>query len=448
MGAQLVQLEAGREVAKIPLVGKENLIGRDPSVRVRVSAPRVSRQHAAVHADGDRHTIRDLGSANGTTVNGKRVTDAVTLEPGDLIEIGGEIAFRYEIERNARSPRLPALFALSALLAFAAGGAWVWMRDQKRDLVLEQATERAREGLEASRAGDLRKAKSSLQHAYGLLYRNGQLDQVQQGRMQFAMQLLGKRVGGDADLWSVFQDVVEETRPTPVLPPIAEATRGCRLDAVSSGELEPCLRAHIELVMVGLRQDPKSVPETFHRQVAERLRKENSFLKGSLERGRPLVPDLRRELEAARMPPLLHYMALIESGYKQDAVSPAKAVGLWQLMPGTARQFGLVVKPPVDERRDPAKSTRVAARYLRDLTFEFGGDALLLAVASYNRGENGVRRSLKKLDDPFSDRSFWRLAETGNLPGETALYVPRFMAAAVAGEGGLPPPTVLAEAGY
>jgi soluble lytic murein transglycosylase-like protein len=94
------------------------------------------------------------------------------------------------------------------------------------------------------------------------------------------------------------------------------------------------------------------------------------------------------------------------------------------------------------------KSTHAAVRYLKGLAFEFGGDALLLALAGYNRGENGVRRALKKLDDPFADRSYWRLVERGLLPDETAMYVARFMAAAVAGEGGLPDAETLEAAGY
>jgi membrane-bound lytic murein transglycosylase D len=97
----------------------------------------------------------------------------------------------------------------------------------------------------------------------------------------------------------------------------------------------------------------------------------------------------------------------------------------------------------VDERTDPDKSTRAAARYLRDLAFEFGGDALLLAIASYNKGENGIRRALKKLDDPRTDRSYWTLVERKLLPKETEDYVPRLVAAAIMGEAGVPPPSVL-----
>jgi membrane-bound lytic murein transglycosylase D len=117
-------------------------------------------------------------------------------------------------------------------------------------------------------------------------------------------------------------------------------------------------------------------------------------------------------------------------------------------MPATAREHGLIVNKKVDERRDSQKSTRAAVRYLRSLTWEFGGDALLLALAGYNGGPNRVRRVLKTMDDPFAERSYWRLVEKGLLPDETALYVTRFFASAVAGENGLPAKSVLQEAGY
>jgi membrane-bound lytic murein transglycosylase D len=101
-----------------------------------------------------------------------------------------------------------------------------------------------------------------------------------------------------------------------------------------------------------------------------------------------------------------------------------------------------------DERSDPKRSTTAAARYLRSLAFEFGGESLMLVLASYNRGENAVRRSLKRLEDPYSDRSYWALVKAGYLPDETADYVARYVAAAVAGEAGLPSQAVLADAGY
>ena len=60
------------------------------------------------------------------------------------------------------------------------------------------------------------------------------------------------------------------------------------------------------------------------------------------------------------------------------------------------------------------------------------------AIASYNKGENGVRRALKKLDDPRADRSYWSLVKHDLLPTETQEYVPRLIAAAVMGEAGIP----------
>jgi membrane-bound lytic murein transglycosylase D len=117
-------------------------------------------------------------------------------------------------------------------------------------------------------------------------------------------------------------------------------------------------------------------------------------------------------------------------------------------MPATARDYDLRVGGGVDERKDPLLSTRAAATYLQHLVFEFGSDSLVLALAGYNYGQNRVRWALKQLEDPFSDRSYWRLVERGLLPAETAAYVARFTAAAVAGEAGLPAADALRAAGY
>jgi membrane-bound lytic murein transglycosylase D len=157
---------------------------------------------------------------------------------------------------------------------------------------------------------------------------------------------------------------------------------------------------------------------------------------------------MRGELERKKMPPLLHYVAAIESGYRSEARSHAGAVGLWQFMPRTAADYGLRVGGEGDEREDPEKATRAAAHYLQHLVFEFGSDALLLALAGYNYGQERVRGALKKLEDPFHDRSYWRLVERGLLPEETAAYVARFTAAALAGEAGLPREETLRAAGY
>jgi soluble lytic murein transglycosylase-like protein len=117
-------------------------------------------------------------------------------------------------------------------------------------------------------------------------------------------------------------------------------------------------------------------------------------------------------------------------------------------MRNTARDYGLEVSGSIDERTEVTKSSRAAARYMQHLVFEFGSDALPLALAGYNLGQGQVRARLRRLDDPFNDRSYWRLVETGLLPEETAVFVTRFVAAAIAGEGGLPSRATLLAAGY
>jgi hypothetical protein len=443
--ARLIPLDSGRRREAIPLERGEIVIGRDPSADVLIDAARVSRRHAALRARGSRHTLQDLGSSNGTRVNGVDVREPVLLQDGDAIELGGDITILYETGEPGRWQSF-ALAAAAGVLALAAiAGAVYWFLGRE-DPVWTEATRLAAEGVAASRAGDTDAAKARLRSAAGVLYKHGHLDDVERADvMRVAMQRLGERLEEPVDLVAIFEASLETSWKKPALD---VAPVGCLLDRVAPSELPGCLSERIELVLIGLRQDPKGVPKDYQRQVGTQMRRERDFIEGALRRGDSLIPMLRRELEAAKMPPMLHYLALIESGYRIDATSPAKAVGLWQFMPGTAKQYGLSVGGPHDDRMDRSKSTRAAARYLRDLAFEFGGDALLLALAGYNRGENGVRAALKKLEDPFSDRSYWKLVEEGLLPEETALYVTRFIAAAAAGEGGLPSDSALERAGY
>jgi membrane-bound lytic murein transglycosylase D len=115
-----------------------------------------------------------------------------------------------------------------------------------------------------------------------------------------------------------------------------------------------------------------------------------------LSRGARYEPLIRARFQAEGLPGDLGYLALIESGYSNEAVSRAYAVGMWQFMRGTGQGYGLRVDSWVDERRDPIKATDAAARHLRDLKARFG--SLYLAAAAYNAGAGKVSRSLGKLE--------------------------------------------------
>jgi membrane-bound lytic murein transglycosylase D len=193
-----------------------------------------------------------------------------------------------------------------------------------------------------------------------------------------------------------------------------------------------------------------------------------------LTRGARYEGMIRSRFEAEGLPGDLGYLALIESGYSNEAVSRSHAVGMWQFMRATGKGYGLRIDSWVDERRDPVKATAAAARHLRRLRDRFG--SLYLAAAAYNAGAGKVSRSLGKLQwdvaadsvaeadtliqtevsdsiadedvategeagsdeleavdasEITSDHAFFRLASTRLLAVETQDYVPKLIAAAV-----------------
>lgn len=139
-------------------------------------------------------------------------------------------------------------------------------------------------------------------------------------------------------------------------------------------------------------------------------------LRQAVERVQKLRPMFEPILREEGLPPQLAAVVLVESRGWSTALSPKGARGLWQLMPDTARRYGLVVTTDRDERLNIDKSTRAAARYLRDLRDQFKDWSLVFAA--YNAGEQTVQRAI----DRSGTTDFSRLNRL--LPGETRRYVP------------------------
>jgi membrane-bound lytic murein transglycosylase D len=140
------------------------------------------------------------------------------------------------------------------------------------------------------------------------------------------------------------------------------------------------------------------------------------------ERSRPYLFHIVEELERRKMPTELALLPFIESAFNPNAVSSAKAAGMWQFMPATGKYFDLKQNLFRDERRDVLESTRAALDYLQKLYGMFGD--WHLALAAYNWGEGSVSRALARNKAQGKPLTYSDL----NMPNETRYYVPKLQA--------------------
>jgi hypothetical protein len=136
-----------------------------------------------------------------------------------------------------------------------------------------------------------------------------------------------------------------------------------------------------------------------------------------IKRANRWLPQIEEILVRNGIPSDFKYLPAIEGGL-QNAISPKKAVGFWQILKPTAREYGMEVSNEVDERYDPLKSTEVACKYLKQSYKKFGDWTLV--AASFNRGMRGIQNSL---DDQQVDNYYDLL-----LNEETSRYVFRILA--------------------
>ena len=208
------------------------------------------------------------------------------------------------------------------------------------------------------------------------------------------------------------------------------------IDALDESEADSAALQVIESFLDTLDVSQFTLPVQFNERVLQEIyymtNSARAFMSGSLNRKTAYDSLIYAQLDAAKMPRDLIYLALVESGFKLKAYSRAKASGMWQFIPETGKRYGLEVDYWVDMRRNPEMATRAALKYLNRLHDEF--DDWLLAMAAYNCGEGRVRRLLREMqEDTTRDTTiavtYWDL----ELPKETMRYVPRILAAMVVG---------------
>jgi len=170
-----------------------------------------------------------------------------------------------------------------------------------------------------------------------------------------------------------------------------------------------------------------AIPMVMNKHIQAEMKRfttnEKKFFIQSYKRSGLYRPMVVAALKEAGLPVELSWLPLIESGFKVNALSRARALGLWQFIPSTGYKFGLKRDKYIDERIDPFKSTAAAIAYLKELHQIFGDWTTVLAA--YNCGEGQVLRVIRNQNINYLD-NFWDLYE--RLPLETARYVPRFMA--------------------
>lgn len=413
----------------VPLTRDVTVVGRDPGAGLPIDDDSVSRMHARLDRRGDRLVVTDLKSRNGTRVNGETIVRAEAGD-GDHVEfgsIGFEIARESALAWKRLGIVVGALGAVVvAIVAVTSLADWMGERaavsDAERRL-RSQALYSVQRGIEAFRRSDLDYARSYLLYAGDLLMITG-------------LAPPGSSLDRPAELFrGIAGELPREDRDfdfEKALDPRAAAAALERLEGLSDREF---VERQVKRIAIELGQD-ENIPTGFADQVwgyvEQNVRYPGKF-QTTLDRAVRIQPRLKEIMEGAHLPEVFCFVAWTESDLDPRATSPVGARGLWQFMIPTGRQYGLTIDTGqgIDDRTDVVKSTHAATGYIGNLIKTFGREQFMCALASYNRGEGGVRRAMEKIPDPMmqSSRKYWYLVENGLLPRETSEYVSRIFTA-------------------
>ena len=229
-------------------------------------------------------------------------------------------------------------------------------------------------------------------------------------------------------LTTVSKQLEEDTSAEEASP---EAPSGIKIDEEVVGLTGEDLRAELARVRAAEQGVQYDFPIDLNDQVVTWVNifsgRIKTKIETSLSRGSRYLPMIRQVFQEEGVPLDLAYLPLIESGYINGAKSYASAVGMWQFMRSTGRIFGLNGNAWVEERKDPVKSTRAAAKYLKQL-YKISGD-WYLALIGYNAGPLTTERAVTAM----GTKNFWDLYRSRYLRTQTKNYVPEMCAAVLVG---------------
>ena len=248
-----------------------------------------------------------------------------------------------------------------------------------------------------------------------------------------AMEVLGQRppeVRADERIQQEFDKITEEIskleqatgkeegfkEQQPVPAPIDEANQ---VEAAADANLPAKAEANLKHIQSDL---PLMMNEYVAGYINYFSTRGRGVFEGSWTRSGKYREMIERIFKEEGIPQDLIYLAQAESGFKPQALSRARARGMWQFMASRGVGYGLRRTMWVDDRQDPEKATRAAARHLKDLYNQFGD--WYLAMAAYNSGPGNVQQAVRRTG--YAD--FWELYKRNVLPAETKNYVPIILA--------------------
>jgi len=227
----------------------------------------------------------------------------------------------------------------------------------------------------------------------------------------------------------------EETTPLKDVPEIDEGAQSIQSNRATGND--DLAEQELKRIMLEFGEEDEEILQVFLGEVKRYIRsfqinpQYRKFVIASLKRSSKYLPLVKTVFNQRGIPEDMAYIAFIESGFNPKALSHAGALGVWQFMPQTARNYSLRVSRSIDERLDPIKSTYAAVDYFHDLIAIFGPRSFLLAIAAYNCGEGKIISCLKEIDNPFEERNFWHIRSCLN--DETREYPPKVIASAIIG---------------
>jgi membrane-bound lytic murein transglycosylase D len=453
-----IRILLGSEVAEREFTGTVR-IGRDPGCDLRINDQGVSRVHAEIFRAGGRWFVRDLGSSNGTFLDGERVQE-VPLPERCKLRLGTK-GPEFVLNHDGQAQSDTAIGNAEPLRSLDEIAAHYFDADSKTPA--GDRTMMVRRAFSTVKRRQTRRYRSAIAAVLGLL-----LVAVGVGIYQYS-QLQRTRGLAEQLFYNMKTMELQLTRLETQVEASGDGTLAQEADAARAQLVEMTNQYDAFLEELGVAEDKLSpedrlifrmarvfgecelaMPKGFVTEVKRYIDvwRADERLVNALQQAREqeLVPVITRSMLEQHLPPQFFYVALQESDLRPDAVGPTTrfgiAKGLWQLMPATASQYGLQTGPllelprfdPADQRFDPPAATRAAARYLGDL---YRGEAQasgLLVLASYNWGPTRVKKRIRAMNENPRDRNFWALLAQGDIPKETRDYVFLIFAAAVIGE--------------